>query len=95
MEEPNELAIYGRTFGPRQGEVRWDVVAQGLCCHGEYAEKLEDVAPAVRRAKQTAGPSVVCLRTDHDANLAIPAEMMSRFFEVYAGPALEPATAVA
>jgi len=30
---------------------------------------------------------VVCVRSDHNANLAIPAEMAARFFEVYSGPA--------
>ena len=33
------------------------------------------------------GPSLVCLRTDHDANLAVPEDMLARFFEVYSGPA--------
>ena len=32
------------------------------------------------------GPSVVCLRTSHEANLAVSPDMMSRFFEVYPGP---------
>nr|MDQ2895200.1 thiamine pyrophosphate-dependent enzyme [Actinomycetota bacterium] len=86
MEEPNELALYGRTFGTRQGEIRWDVVAQGLGCHAEYAERLDEVEPALRRARQAPGPAVVCLRTDHDANLAISTDVMSRFSEVYSGP---------
>ncbi len=86
MEEPNQLALYGRTFGTQQGEVRWDLVAQGLGCHAEYAEHLDDVESALQRANKAAGPAVVCLRTDHDANLAIPTEMMSRFAEVYSGP---------
>ena len=87
MEEPNELAFYGQTFGTSQGDVRWDVMAQGLGCHGEYADRIEDVEPALRRAKEVDGPAVVCLRTDHDANLAVPPEMIQRFFEVYSGPA--------
>ena len=87
MEEPNELSFYGRTFGTSQGDVRWDVMAQGLGCHGEYADRIDDVEPALRRAKEVDGPAVVCLRTDHDANLAVPPEMIQRFFEVYSGPA--------
>ncbi len=86
MEEPNERMLYGRTFGTDQGTVRWDRVAEGLGCHGEYAERIEDVEPALRRAKQAKGPAVVCLRTDRDANLAIPRELMLRFAEVYQGP---------
>ncbi|HLH13350.1 MAG TPA: thiamine pyrophosphate-binding protein [Solirubrobacteraceae bacterium] len=86
MEEPNELALYGRTFGTRQGDIRWDLIAQGVGCHGEYVERLEDLEPALRRAREHDGPSLVCVRSDHDANLAVPGEMVARFVEVYAGP---------
>jgi len=86
MEEPNERMLYGRTFGTHQGAVRWDMVAEGLGCHGEYAEHIEDVAPALQRAKAAGGPAVVCLRTDRDANLSIPTELLLRFTEVYSGP---------
>jgi len=50
-----------------------------------------DIDRALRRAGDHHGPSLVCVRTDHDANLAVPAEMTARFFEVYSGPA-KPAT---
>jgi acetolactate synthase-1/2/3 large subunit len=86
MEEPNERMLYGKTFGTAQGAIRWDRVAEGLGCHGEYAERLEDVEAAVRRARAAAGPAVVCLRTDRDANLTVPLELMTRFTEVYQGP---------
>jgi acetolactate synthase-1/2/3 large subunit len=86
MEEPNERMLYGRTFGTEQGTIRWDRVAEGLGCHGEYAERLEDVVPALRRAREAKGPAVVCLRTDREANLGIPQEMILRFAEVYQGP---------
>ena len=87
MEELNERQRYGTTFGTAQGEIRWDLVAQGLGCHGEYVDRIEDLDPALRRAQAHDGPSLICLRTDHDANLNIPAEMTARFFEVYSGPA--------
>lgn len=86
MEEPNERMLYGQTFGTDQGTVRWDRVAEGLGCHGEYVERIEDVAPALQRAKAAKGPAVVCLHTDRDANLAIPTELILRFAEVYQGP---------
>ena len=86
MEEPNERLLYGQTFGTHQGTVRWDTVAAGLGCHGEYAERIEDVTPALQRAKAAKGPAVVCLKTDRDANLAIPMELLVRFTEVYQGP---------
>ncbi len=86
MEEPNELALYGTTFGTAQGEIRWDLVAQGLGCHGEYVDEIQDLEAALRRAREHDGPSLVCVRSDHDANLAVPEEMVARFFEVYSGP---------
>ena len=92
MEEPNELARYGKTFGTKQGEIRWDLVAQGLGCHGEYVDRIEGLDAALRRAQAYDGPSLVCVRSDHDANLAIPAAMVNRFFEVYLGPSEETAT---
>ncbi len=87
MEEPNELDLYGRTFGTAQGTIRWDLVGQGLGCRSAYVERIEDLEPALRRAREHDGPTVICLRTDHDANLAVPPEMVARFFEVYSGPA--------
>lgn len=86
MEEPNERMLYGRTFGTHQGTIRWDKVAEGLGCAAYYAERMEDVTPALEKAKAETGPAVVCLRTDRDANLAVPQEMLLRFVEVYQGP---------
>jgi acetolactate synthase-1/2/3 large subunit len=86
MEEPNQLALYGRTFGTEIGPVRWDRIADGLGCHGEYVESLEEIAPAMERARESDLPAVVAIHTDADANRAIPAEMVGRFFEVYQGP---------
>ena len=87
MEELNELQMYGTTFGTAQGEIRWDLVARGLGCEGEYVERIEDLDSALRRAREYEGPSLICLRTDHSANLNIPADMIGRFAEVYNGPA--------
>ena len=86
MEEPNERMLYGKTFGTAMGTVRWDTVAAGLGCEGLYVDRLEDLGPALRRARASAGPTVVCLRTDRDANLALPPDILTRFIEVYQGP---------
>lgn len=86
MEEPNELALWGKTWGCEQGDIRWDLVAEGLGCHSEYVDSLDELEPALRRCQEHDGPSLVCLRSDHDANLAVPESMMARFFEVYSGP---------
>jgi acetolactate synthase-1/2/3 large subunit len=86
MEEPNERMRWGRTFGTEMGTVRWDEVARGLGCHGEYVEKAEEIAPALERARKAGGPAAVCVRTDRDANMAVPPELLLRFTEVYSGP---------
>lgn len=95
MEVFNELDRYGRTFGTEQGEIRWDLVAQGLGCHGEHVERIEDLEPALRRARDHRGPSLVCVRSDREANLSIPTAMIERFFEVYLGPSETTAAPVA
>ena len=86
MEEPLELMTYGRTFGTKMGEVRWDKVAEGLGCRAKYVAKLEDLEPALSMAKEGDGPTVVCVRTDQAANLSVPQDVLIRFFEVYQGP---------
>lgn len=86
MEEPNELALYGRTFGCDQGEIRWDVIAEGIGCHGEYVDQLGQLAAALERARQSGRPAVICLRTDRDANRSIPSGTAARWKEIQAGP---------
>lgn len=87
MEEINERLYWGRTFGTEMGSVRWDVVAGGLGCHGSYVESIEDLEPALERARSLSGPAVVCVKTNRDANLGAPLELLGRFMEVYQGPA--------
>lgn len=83
MEEPNELMRWGRTFGTSMGTVRWDKVAEGLGCRAEYAESMGELETALERAKQATGPTVICAKTDHGANLAVPPAFLMRFLEVY------------
>jgi acetolactate synthase-1/2/3 large subunit len=87
MEIPNEMQRYGQTFGTTMGEVRWDLVAQGLGCHGELVQSLADLPAALERARHDDRPALVCVRTSKDANLSIPDDVVARFFEVYFGPA--------
>ena len=83
MEEPNERVLYGRTFGTDMGTVRWDRVGEGLGCEGAYAEPLDQLEPALKRAKEARGPAVCCVKTDRAADLATPQELLMRFIEVY------------
>jgi acetolactate synthase-1/2/3 large subunit len=86
MEIPNELARWGRTFGTGMGEVRWDRLAEGLGCHGEFVDSLDAMPAALARARGRAGPALVCVRTSKEANLSVPEAGIARFFEVYNGP---------
>jgi acetolactate synthase-1/2/3 large subunit len=86
MEIPNEQMLYGRTFGTEMGAVRWDLVARGLGCEGFYAERQDDVEPALAAARRASGPAVVCVRTDKGANLGVAPDPAIRFAEVYQGP---------
>ena len=86
MEVPNEQMLYGRNFGTEMGTVRWDVVARALGCEGLYAESLAEVESALAKARDVAGPVVICVRTDRAANLGVAAEAGMRFAEVYQGP---------
>jgi acetolactate synthase I/II/III large subunit len=86
MEEPNERRLYGRTFGTEMGTVRWDRVGEGLGCQSFYVDRMEDLEAALKGARAADGPAVVCLKTNRDANLAIPGDLGRRFGEVYQGP---------
>jgi acetolactate synthase-1/2/3 large subunit len=86
MEEPNERMLYGRTFGTAMGDVRWDTVAEGLGCQSAYAETREQLMAALVRARAGERPTVVCVKTDREGNLAVPEELYLRFVEVYQGP---------
>jgi acetolactate synthase I/II/III large subunit len=86
MEEPNELRLYGKTFGTEMGKVRWDLVGEGLGCAGFFVEQIEDLESALRRASEVDGPAVVCIRSDRQANLSVPMDLLMRFAEVYQGP---------
>jgi thiamine pyrophosphate-dependent acetolactate synthase large subunit-like protein len=81
------MAHWGKTIGTRMGEVRWDKVAEGLGCRGEYVDSIEALPAALARASGTTGPTLVCVRTSREANLGVPEASMARFFEVYNGPA--------
>jgi len=72
--------------GAAMGEVRWDKIADGLGCHGEYVTSMAELGPALQRAKAAPGPALVCVRTNRDANAAIPGSIANRSWEVYLGP---------
>jgi thiamine pyrophosphate-dependent acetolactate synthase large subunit-like protein len=71
-----EVGVYKRTFGMDSAEtgvhwskeVRFDKIAQGFGCHGEYVTKEEDIAPAIARAYASGTTAVVHVVIDPKAN---------------------------
>jgi len=71
-----EVGVYKRTFdqpSPQPGvhwstDVRFDKIAEGFGCHGEYVEREEEIGPAIRRAYGSGKPAVVHVCIDPKAN---------------------------
>jgi acetolactate synthase I/II/III large subunit len=71
-----EVGVYKRTFGQGSLEtgVHWskdtrlDKVAEGFGCHGEFVDRDEDIAPAIKRAYSSGKPGVVHVAVDPKAN---------------------------
>lgn len=71
-----EVGVYKRTYGPgsRETGVHWseatrlDKVAEGFGCYGEYVEKDNDIAPAIKRAFASGKPGVIHVAVDPKAN---------------------------
>lgn len=71
-----EVGVYKRTFGHGTEEtgvhwskaVRFDKIAEGFGCHGEYVTRAEDIRPAIERAYASGGPGVVHVVIDPKAN---------------------------
>jgi thiamine pyrophosphate-dependent acetolactate synthase large subunit-like protein len=71
-----EVGVYKRTFGmqsPETGvhwsrDVRFDKIAEGLACYGEYVDREEEIGPAIRRAYASGKPGVIHVTIDPKAN---------------------------
>jgi thiamine pyrophosphate-dependent acetolactate synthase large subunit-like protein len=71
-----EVGVYKRTFGQGSLEtgvhwskdVRFDKIAEGFGCHGEYVEKEEEIGPAIERAYASGKTAVVHVCIDPKAN---------------------------
>lgn len=48
--------------------VRYDVIAQGLGCHGEKVDELEQLGPALQRAVESGKPAVIHVVVDAAVN---------------------------
>lgn len=71
-----EVGVYKRTYGHGSletgvhwsTETRFDKIAEGFGCYGEYVEKDEDIAPAIKRAYASGKPGVIHVAIDPKAN---------------------------
>jgi thiamine pyrophosphate-dependent acetolactate synthase large subunit-like protein len=71
-----EVGVYKRNFGQGSLEtgVHWskntrlDKVAEGFGCYGEYVERDEEIAPAIKRAYATGKTAVIHVAVDPKAN---------------------------
>jgi thiamine pyrophosphate-dependent acetolactate synthase large subunit-like protein len=71
-----EVGVYKRTFGQGSLEtgvhwskdVRFDKIAEGFGCHGEYVEKEDEIGPAIGRAYASGKTAVVHVCIDPKAN---------------------------
>lgn len=87
MEEITQLVEFGdpsKIIGCALSPVRWDKVAEALGCYGEYVDKLDQLPSALKRAKDSNLPAIVCVKTDKQVNLIPPGS--DKFEIVYTGP---------
>jgi acetolactate synthase I/II/III large subunit len=49
-------------------QVRFDKIAEGFGCYGEYVEREEDIGPAIQRAFASGKPGVIHVPIDAEAN---------------------------
>jgi acetolactate synthase-1/2/3 large subunit len=71
-----EVGVYKRTFGQGSAEtgvhwsknVRFDKIAEGFGCHGEYVEQDKDIGPAIQRAYASGKTAVVHVAIDPKVN---------------------------
>src|SRR5262249_50028258 len=77
VEIPHATARRGKTFGTG---------LRAVGCHGEAVDSIGGLAPALARARAYTGPSLVSVRTNVTASLAVPPTIGARFAEVYYGP---------
>ena len=71
-----EVGVYKRTFGQGSLEtgvhwskdVRFDKIAEGFGCYGEYVERSEDIGPAIARAYASGKVGVIHVPIDPKVN---------------------------
>jgi len=68
-----QMAAYdARYIGVDFDDVRYDLVAQAMGCHGERVEAPAEITPALQRAVKSGKPAVLDVLVDKWANLCPP-----------------------
>lgn len=86
MEEIVQLLLTGdesKAVATHLLPTRWDRIAEGIGCHAEYVDKVENLRDALERAKVSDFPALVCVKTDKQTNLVPP--LADMFEQVYTG----------
>jgi len=71
-----EVGVYKRTFGQGSAEtgvhwskdVRFDKIAEGFGCYGEYVDREENIGPAIQRAYASGKAGVIHVAIDPKVN---------------------------
>jgi acetolactate synthase-1/2/3 large subunit len=71
-----EVGVYKRTFGQGSAEtgvhwskdVRFDKIAEGFGCYGEYVDREENIGPAIERAYASGKTAVIHVAIDPKVN---------------------------
>lgn len=71
-----EVGVWKKTFGPDSPETeahwskqtRFDKIAEGFGAYGEFVEREQDIAPAIRRALKSGKAAVIQVPIDEYAN---------------------------
>jgi acetolactate synthase-1/2/3 large subunit len=69
-----QLKAIKRTINTDLGYQRYDLVGQGLGCHGELVEKPVELTPALDRAFAHNGPSVINVMIDRSAGAQVKSD---------------------
>ncbi len=58
-----------RYQGTDIGEVRYDLVAEAMGCHGELVTGIDELVPAIERGRASGRPAVIHVQVDPDLNV--------------------------
>jgi acetolactate synthase-1/2/3 large subunit len=82
MEALGQQQEMGRTLNLETSPARYDEIARGFGCHGEFVQRPDEIRPALERAASADRPAVVHVEVDPADNVSPP--FLEAFLEMYA-----------